>query len=219
MIYYLLFILAAIFLIINLLQKKKTASILCGAAALLVCGIIRLSFHIASKGYTYEPNIDIAKLETFRIDLDTAEQYEEWFCPNERTETDEYILMSRMISFEDEPYRHADVSLFWYPDEQAAIERFEHYFHLENEAYAVKMHTSKKLDANYDYYFSKIYSVDIEDYFFLVLPSSYSFDAGIRYKNVIFTFWESYYRRESRLDEMIDRLLAAYEQYKNENGL
>jgi len=196
------------------LLKEKTKSILCGTAFLLVCGLIALLVHNANDGYTYEPNVDIAKLEAFRIDLDSLEQYEEWFRPDERKEMEEYTLMSRMISLEDEPYRLFDVRLEWHPDEQAAIESYERYLQPQIEVYSKTLHTTKRLDANYDYYFSKIYSVDIEDYFFLVLPSSYSFYATIRYKNVIFTFWEDFYRRESRVDEVIDQLLAEYEQYK-----
>lgn len=215
MIYYLLFILAAIFFIINLVRKKKTASILFGAALLLICCTIVLSIHIASKGYTYEPNIDKAKLETFRIDLDTSQQYEEWFCTKWREEKEDYLILSRMFHFEDEPYRLVDITLEWYPDEQAAIESYEQYLQPQIEAYSKFLHTTKKLDANYDYFYSKIYSVDIEDYFFFVLPSSYSFYARIRYKNVIFLFDEFFYRRESRLDEMIDQLLAEYEQYRD----
>ena len=51
------------------------------------------------------------------------------------------------------------------------------------------------------------------------MPSEYSSTVGIRYKNVVFEFSEHSHQRKSRIGEVIDRLMAEYEQYKSENGL
>ena len=150
-----------------LILKENRKSTICAVAFLLVCCLVVLFIHIINKGYSYELSIGRENLEAFMLDLDTQQQYEEWFCPEERIERDECLVLSREIKFEDEPYRWVDVTLECYPDTQAAVESYNYHFNLERK-YSPEITQIKILNADYDYYFTKTRTGPIEDYLFAI---------------------------------------------------
>jgi len=83
----LMFVLLLIFLVcrfVHFLKLKSTISILFGIAVFIGCCIIGAAIYISYYGYSHNLSVDRKKLESFYVDLDTAQQYEEWFCPDER---------------------------------------------------------------------------------------------------------------------------------------
>jgi hypothetical protein len=195
-------------------KRKKVYSIISAAAFLLVCCLLGLALYISGKGYSYELDIDQKKLEAFYVDLDTPEQYEEWFCPEYQYVSVEGTLnMRKEIKFEGGPYCHVNIGLEYRTDEQAAIEGYG--IHLPYMGVIGQgVATTKKMSAEYEYAFTDTHS-GTDHELFGFLPDGYDSAVMIRYKNLIFTFSENSSERESRLGETIDLLWADYEQYKN----
>jgi len=157
--------------------------------------------------------IDKDKLETLAIDLDTQEQYEEWFCPKELTETNEgYPYMTKAVKLGHPPV-YVSVGLTFYPDIHAAMQAYERL--AEDSMWWGYKYTTIELDKDYEYYFTKTRTDLTTDHLFaLISTGEYETGAAIRYKNLIFEFSEYSHQRKSRIGEVIDQLLAAYEQYR-----
>ena len=210
---FLLFILLAAFLIIFLVRKKKLASIVCGAALFLVCCLFGVFVYITGHGYTYKTNIDTENLEAFHIDLDTAEQYEEWFCPETRFETEDYLYMQKGIELAY-PYGYVYITLECFADTQEAIDM--HALHLKS-PWRERKPTTKTVNADYEYYFTTTHTYTRSDHLFGLFPEGeYTSEVGVRHRNVVFKITETSRQRERRLDDVIDRLLAEYEEYKKD---
>jgi len=218
LLFFALFIASLIGVIHYLILKEKKPVILCCAAALLVCGLFALFLNETKGGARHRLTIDKGKLETLAIDLDTPEQYEEWFCPDERTETDEgYPYMTKAIKFGNPPV-HVRVELTFYPDAETAMQAYERLVE-KTMRWRYKC-TTIELNENYNYYYTKTYSDLTTDHIFALLSTGeYETEAGIRYKNIVINFSEYSHQRKSSIGEVIDRLLAEYEEYKSENGL
>jgi len=207
-----LFIASLIGVIHYLILKEKKPVILCCAAALLVCGLFGLFLIEVGDGFRHRLTIDKGKLEAFVIDLDTQEQYEEWLCPEERTETkEEYPHMTKEIKLGNPPV-YVSVGLTLYPDTQTAMQAYERIIEYPWRYYQRK---TIELNEDYEYYFTKTRTDLTSDHLFALLSNGdYETAAGIRYKNIIFEFSEYSHQRKSRIGEAIDQLLAEYEQYK-----
>jgi len=52
--------------------------------------------------------------------------------------------------------------------------------------------------------------------FGLFPEGEYTSEVGVRHRNVVFKITETSRQRERRLDDVIDRLLAEYEEYKKD---
>lgn len=231
MLTFLLFILIQITLIVcffRYLKRKKKLSVIFCALFILMCCVFWLILHASGNGYSYDLSIDREKLKSFIVDLDTPEQYEEWFRPEKRFEfIDEEIIadMSKVIDFKD-PYGSVHAALTCYANSQVAKEMYDSYFEREEKRKDMyptvrrDEYTKKMLGADHEYYFTKTYASAKEDYLFLLLPDGdYMSTVGIRYKNVVFKFMEHSYQRKTRIDEVMDQLLADYERYKEEMSL
>jgi len=176
--------------------------------------------------YSYERSFEKEKLETFIIDLDTSQQYEEWFCPDNRfVPFDDRIKvdMSKTVVFEKKPYRSVDIALTCYIDTQAAIESYNHYFESAkktNEMFPSlprDEYITKRINPNYEYSYkaSTIFNENFWSWYFFseYVPVP---EVRIRYKNVIFRFTDYSVQRNSRINATIDLLWADYERYKEE---
>jgi len=178
-----------------------------------VCGLFTLFLNETKGGARHRLTIDKGKLETLAIDLDTQQQCEEWFYPDERTETDEgYPYMTKAIKLEDPPV-YVRVCLTFYPDAQTAMQEYERIVeYIMRWGYE---YTTIELNENCDYFYTKTRTYLTTDHIFALRSDGrYETEAGIRYKNIIIEFEESSGQRKSSIGEVIDQLLAEYEEYK-----
>ena len=214
----------AICLIRSINRKRVLFSIISAATILLVfslgCYLVRIAVNGMKNGFSYELNIDKEKLETLIIDLDTPQQYEEWFCPDELFSSfAEYSIMSKNVELK-RPDGSIDIKLFYYSDAKAAIQSFDYHFKLEEEMkklFPEMYHAEykrKKLNEEYEYCFTNT-RASPGPFLFLV-PDSYVSEVKIRLCNVVIEFDEFSYQRKSRIGEAIDQLWANYERYKEE---
>jgi len=173
--------------------------------------------YITGNGYSYELSIAKEKLETFIIDLETPQQYEEWFCPDERIVTvDGHLYLRKDCEY---VYENPLICLTYYTDIQAAKKMYDLSLSLKEKYARGEKYTAISLNADYEYYFSDTHTYTRSDHLFGLFPEGeYSSKVGIRYKNVIFEFTEISPQRESRIDEAIDQLQADYEQYLQQHS-
>jgi len=206
-----------------LFLRRKIARILLGAALLVVsCLICLLAFifvrDFSSNYYTYKITVDSEHLESFFIDFDTPQQYEEWLCPDERYGGTDTFSMDKTIVL-DNPYNEVRFSLTYFEKVQSSISYYNSImkFYASDKIFKPPI----KIGEDYEYSFSNahcrkeyngLWSERVEDYYASVM---------IRYKNCYIRFTEETKEpRESRLGEAIDQLWADYEQYKsNMEGL
>ena len=202
----------AVFFVYNLVKRNRKRSAIFGAALLLVCCLFGAFVYITGNGYSYKLSIAEEKLEAFIIDLDTPQQYEEWFCPDKRIVTvDGHLYLTKGFAYSyDEPL----ICLTYYTDVLAAKKMYDLSLSLNEKNSRGKKYTAISRNADYEYYFSDIHTYTRSDHLFGLFPEGeYSSEVGIRYKNVVFSFSETSRQRESRIGEAIDQLLADYEQY------
>jgi len=199
-------------------KRERIYSIIYGAAFLLACALFLFSIRVFIGGYPYRLHMDRETLKTLFIDLDTAQQYEEWFCPDEgfvppHEDTDLY--MSKAFKFDNEPYRWVNVTITIYCDSQTAHESME----FGRKQLLGRMGKIRRLSMDYEYCFSRTERSLTQDTYAaillcLLMPSdSYVSNVAIRYKNAVFKFTEFSNQRESKIDEVIDQLVSDYEQY------
>jgi len=203
-------------------KQKRIYSIIFGAAFLLACALFLFSIRVFIAGYPYRLQMDRESLKTLFIDLDTAQQYEEWFCPDERFvsshEDEDYFYMRKTFKFEDEPYRYVNVKITIFCDSQTAAESIK----LERKQLLGRMGKIRRVSTDYEYCFSRTRRDLVQDSHFAILlcliwpADDYVSNVAIRYKNAVFEFTEFSDQRESRIDEVIDQLLADYERYLEE---
>jgi len=209
------------FCFFHYLKRRRDYSILFGVAFLLGCALFGFAVHIWSNGYSYNLQLDKKKLEALLIDLETAQQFEEWFCPDERIaspSSDEQLYMTKTISFE-EPNGYIRIKLVFFRDRQAAINEYDHSLIVESKYRNRRNYTIKMAEADIEYCCTRTSRELSRDSFgaiflFWLLPyNSYNSNAKVRYENIIFDFVEYSTQRKSRIAEVIDQLLLDYEQY------
>jgi len=202
-------------------KRERSYSIVYGASFLLACALFLFSIRVFIGGYPYRLQMDRETLKTLFIDLDTAQQYEEWFCPDERSvppHKDMDLRMSKTFKFENEPYSWVDVTIRIYCDSQIAAESME----FGRKQLLGRMGKIRRLSTDYEYCFSRTERYLVQDSHFAILlcliwsADSYVSNVAIRYKNAVFEFTEFSDQRESRIDEVIDKLLFDYERYLEE---
>jgi len=222
MITYLLFAVLQITFIVcfvRCLKRKKVYSLIFAAAFLLACCLLGAILHVMINGYSYELRIDKSKLETFYIDLETVQQYEDWFCPEEQYAPvvgERELRMSKKLWLTEEPNRWINVTLDCYTNAHAAERGFAA---IAKSPGMFRSHTTKKLNEDYEYCYTST-DREVGDIILLFRPDpEYRSKVAIRYKSVVFEFTEYSSQRKSRIDEAIDQLLTDYEQYKLDNDL
>ncbi|MCL2495247.1 MAG: hypothetical protein FWE98_06280 [Oscillospiraceae bacterium] len=205
----------AAFFIHNLKCKEGICSIIIGAAFLLGCCLILLAINIWVNGYQYRLIVNREKLEALVIDLDTTQPYEEWFCPDEQIMTVKgNLYMQKIVAFA-EPYGYVIITLECFSDAQAAKMSYNNKLGIQKKNHLGQWITTKSQSSEYEYYFTKTCRDVSRDILFGLLPEGrYGSKVTIRYKNFVCAFVEHSDQRRSRIDEVIDMLLADYEAYK-----
>jgi len=207
-------------------KRKKAYAILSIAAVPIVCCVIGLISYVYYSDdpleyYTYEISVDSKRLESFFVDFDTPQQYEDWFCPDERRVTTDYLLRStlkmRKTIVLEKTHSEVYVRITCYVDTPYAGECYNSVLaHSRDIPYRQR----KDIGAEYEYAIGDAYTYKKYNGFWYEPDGEYNSTVAIRYKFTVFEFFENTDEpRENRLGEAIDQLWADYEQYKLDNNL
>lgn len=199
-------------------KRNKKYSKKMGVALLIVSCLIGLVAYFFVRNYPFdyyvsEISVNSEHLESFRIDFDTSQQYEEWFCSDPRELWQDELEMSKAIKLEN-PHEKIRVEFFFCEDELRAKELYD----VTLEHTRLPYRPTIKISEDYEYAIGDAYDYKKYNGFrFVPELGYYTANVAIRYKNVMFIFWKfPKEERESRLGEAIDLLWADYEQYMKE---
>jgi len=110
-------------------KRKKTRSLICAVALLFSCFLGGLILYNYSKNssidfYVYKLSIDNKKLESFYIDFDAPQQYEEWLIPYEKVKEFGETFIRKKITNE-KPHSKTFTIISLYADIQAATDYYK----------------------------------------------------------------------------------------------
>jgi len=203
------------------LKWEKKISIKFGVPLLIVsCMIAFVTYDTVSyfqcSYFTYEISVNSKHLESFFIDFDTPEQYEEWFCPDKQSEWPDTLEMSKTTGTVS-PYDR--VELRYCKDIPYAKSWYDRIVEHGGDR-TLPYRPAIKISEDYEYAIGDAYAYKEHNGFWFERDGEYNTDVAIRYKNVIFIFSEfPEDKRESRIGEAIDQLWADYERYREEMNM
>jgi len=195
------------------------------AVPIIFCAIGLISYVYYSEDpleyYTYEISVDSKRLESFFVDFDTPQQYEDWFCPDERRVTTDYLLRStlemRKSIVLEKTHSEVYVRITCFVDMPYAIECYNSRLQHRRD---IPYRQRKNISAEYEYAIGDAYTYKAYNGFWYEPDGEYNSTIAIRYKFTVFEFFEETDEpRESRLGEAIDQLWADYERYREEMNL
>jgi len=209
----------------NALKEKSKRRFLAGfvsALFLTVCAL-QISFIF------WEPKLGIkldeGALKTFAVELETPEQYEQWFQPEMDFEyydtnrsswaLETHAMGKYLLRKKPDAYNNVFVNFKYFETEEQAKATFDE----ESRSYRFVSGKTKQINPEHEYICSKTTFVIAAPcaVFFAFLPEGrFSSDVMIRHKNAIYTFGEYSGTRRSQIDKVIEELWADYLEYKGD---
>ena len=188
---------------------------------LLFCVSVSVSYFFNIEGFrlSLKPWLRERALKELKIELPTFDQYEEWFKPRKydyEYGRDEHSLQMYNIIIYGEVSKHSgfDVRVNCYNTVEEAISSYKTSTMFTRDA------KSKKISTDYEYTYSSTEQYLDNGVLWYYLPTrTYSTYFVIRYKKVVFMINEDSNRRKNQIDKAIDKLMASYEKYLEENEL
>jgi len=207
--------------------KKSKRRFLSGT----VCALFFAVCMLQTSFIFWEPKLGIRldedALKNFAVELETPEQYAQWFQPEMDYEYNEayrssweletHAMGKYLLRKEPDAYNYVFVYFKYFETEEQAKATFDE----ESRSYRFVSGKIKQINPDYEYICSKTTFIIAAPcaVFFAFLPEGrFSSDVMIRYKNVVYTFGEYSGTRRSQIDTAIEELWADYIKYVEQGG-
>ena len=207
-----------------LLKRAKERYLVAGIVCFVLLGICALQASFMYWEPTFPQWINKNTLKNFAVELETPEQYAQWFRPENDYEyfdaykyyDDDALTMSKSYSY-GEPWKYVHVSVQYFETEEQARKDFER----EAGWFRYERSKVKQISPEHEYICSRTtFGINPPCTVIMAgLPDgSLSSEVMVRHKNVIYTFSEQTSWRRSRIDKAVEELWADYLEYVETNG-